>query len=136
VSIQGGTSVGNAITSNSIYQNTSGAIALVNGANGGQPAPSAVTATLVDSQSKIRVVGTVSAVDSYSGLFLVQVFTSPESDAGNVQARQLLGSFTTAAGSFSQDFAVQNNDPWITVTTTPVTAPMNTSELSTPVELS
>ncbi|WP_158248997.1 right-handed parallel beta-helix repeat-containing protein [Mycobacterium sp. ENV421] len=133
VAVSAATSTGNSILSNSIHSNAGHGIALTYGANGGQPAPSSVSATLVDNETQVRVHGTVTAVGGYSGQFEVQVFGSPPSEGVNAQGRHLLGSFTTSAGDFSQDFSVGPDDQWITVTATPVTAPANTSEFSTPV---
>ncbi|MDA2892628.1 right-handed parallel beta-helix repeat-containing protein [Mycolicibacterium sp. BiH015] len=130
VTVNGLGSTGNAVLSNTMHSNGGPGIALDNGANGGQPAPTNVEAKL--SAGKVKVKGTVAAVGSYSGQFQVQVFASPASDAGNVEGRRLLGSALTSAGDFEQNFTagLTKAGDWITVTVSPVTAPRNTSEFS------
>lgn len=136
VTVNGAGSSGNAVLSNSIHSNAGAGIALDNAANGGQPAPTGVQATLSNG-GKISVKGTVSAAGGYSGEFQVQVFASPASDAGNVEGRRLLGSAVTSAGEFEQDFTagLTKAGDWITVTVTPMTAPRNTSSFSTAAQI-
>jgi hypothetical protein len=130
IGVNGTGSTGNAVLGNSIYSNTGSGILLSRGANGGQVAPSNVTARIAG--GRVLFDATVSAVGGYAGQFTVQVFTSPATETGDVEGRKLLGEITTAAGQVSgqvQADTAQAGD-WITLTVTPVDAPRNTSEFS------
>lgn len=131
ITVNGSSSTGNGIIGNSIFGNSGVGIALTNGGNDGQPTPVVSTAKLTGT-SKITVSGIVTPSGSYSGVYQVQVFANPTSDAGNVQGRLLLGTFNTAAGSFTAqiDRGSTKLGDFITVTATPVTGALNTSELS------
>ncbi|AQT80209.1 hypothetical protein B1R94_14465 [Mycolicibacterium litorale] len=138
ISINGTGSTGNAIFGNSIYSNGGQGISLTNGGNGGQPTPELTSATgSVLGASTIQVVGSVAGAGGYTGPFQVQVFASPSSDAGNVQGRQLLGTFNTATTDFSAEVSAGSAVPgyWITVVATPVLGAANSSQFSSAVQL-
>ncbi len=130
VTVNGSGSNGNALYGNSISGNTGLGIALTNGGNGGQPTPVVHSATLTG--SSIQVAGSVTGADGYAGPFQVQVFSSPASDAGNVQGRTLLGTFNTVSSEFDVDIAsgTATSGDWITVVATPVLGAPNTSQFS------
>jgi hypothetical protein len=132
LTIVGASSSDNAIVSNSIYNNRGGGIALLDGANGGQPAPYDIVAHPTGSGST-RIIGKVDAVGGYTGDFELQVFVSPVSEGG-AQGRQLLGTTTSPAGAFTFEYSgLVAQGQYITVTATPVTGERNTSEFSVPV---
>lgn len=135
VLVNGVGSVGNAILSNSIHSNTGQGISLTNGSNGGQPAPVSVVASRVANTLVIQAA--IPTVPGYNGDFMVQVFRSPVTDAGNVEGRQYLGDIITAAGQFQGQVPATGllSGDWITLTATPVQIPNNTSQFSAAVQV-
>jgi parallel beta-helix repeat protein len=129
VGVSGSGAVGNAILSNSIFSNTAAGIALIDGGNDGQVAPTGVTAAL--QSGNVLVSGTVGG----SGNYTVQVFANPTNTVGDGET--FLGSFTVAAGAFTNESvsAGTTTSGYITTTVTPLSDPRNTSEFSAPVEL-
>lgn len=131
-------STGNAVLSNSMFANDSGAeqpsgISLKDGGNAMQPAPHDVTA-INPLPATILVSGRLTPYGGYSGTYDIQVFLSPSSDAGNVQGRQLLSTVTdVAAGEFAFSVVAPTigvDGEFITLTATPTERPTNTSEFS------
>lgn len=136
VAVNGTGSVGNQILSNLIFANTGGGIVLANGSNADQTAPTLTGDAALRGERWIRVSGTA---PTGSGLFTVQFFASPGSDATDpvaVQGRRLLGTSELAAGqSFTVEFPVAETmlTDWITATATSTS--LNTSEFSSAVRV-
>ncbi len=136
VTVNGSGSVGNEILSNLIFANTGGGIALSNGGNADQAAPTLTNDAAIRGERWIRVSGTA---PTGSGLFTVQFFASPGSDATDpaaVQGRRLLGTSELAAGQpFTVEVPVAEAalTDWITATATSTS--LNTSEFSAAVRV-
>jgi len=134
VTISGPESLGNAILSSSIYNNTGPGIVLSDGANGGQGAPQNLVAQQLTTQTA-AVSGTVPAAGGYTGEFLVQIF-------GNligVPGQYLIGQ-TLTSGAFSVAVPTSTGLPDFpfaaySATATPVTGARNTSPFSVAVPL-
>jgi hypothetical protein len=113
VAIYAGT--GNAILGNSIHDNPSPGIYLVNGANNNQAAP--VLQTVANSPTGLTVSGIVPGA---TGTFVVQVFANASSASG--QGQTLIGSFTTdGSGNFTGTIAAASlptNEPYLSATAT------------------
>ncbi len=133
VTVNGQTSIGDVMSGNLVYGNTGLGIALTNGGNGGQPAPVVESATM-QGISTVNITGSVAGIDGYSGPFQVQFYTNPQSDSGNVQGRQLLGTINTTSNDFAAEFTSSTTNPgwFITVVATPAGGAPNTSEFSAP----
>ncbi|MCW1959344.1 MAG: right-handed parallel beta-helix repeat-containing protein [Mycobacterium sp.] len=136
VTVAGPTSLGNAVVSNSIYDNTGAAILLLDGANGGQAAPQDLTAQQFDPQTAV-VSGTVAPAGGYTGEFLVQVFGNL---GGTVPGQFLIGETVTTGGVFTVNVPLGTGLPdfdftSFAATATPVSGPSNTSPFSIPVPL-
>ena len=129
VTVTGPGATGNAILSNSIFSNAVDAIVLFGGGNDSQPAPTIDTAEF--RSGNVLVSGTVTGTGNYT----VQVFANPNNNVPEGQT--LLGSFTVPAGTFTNKSvsAGTTTNGYITTTVTPVSGPRNTSQFSTPVEL-
>lgn len=126
--------LGNEILDNSIYANgaTNGlGIRLVNGGNGGQPAPLIDSLALTGNTLTVNV--SVKKVDGYSGRFTTQVFYTPPGAATAPQGQTLIYSQAgVEAGDRTLVFPVTGlaDGGIITVTATPETGQPNTSEFS------
>ncbi len=114
VQIEGSITTGNTITQNSIFSNNKG-IHLVNGANGGIPAPVINAATL----SSTNIVG-----NACSGC-TVEVFENSDTDG---EGETYIGSTTASVGGFFTLFVSSLSNHYLTATATDVTS--GTSEFS------
>jgi parallel beta-helix repeat protein len=136
ITVNGSGSLGNAILSNSIFANGGLGIDLTNGGNAEQVAPVLAPALRLVGEKTVALTGTLATTAGYSGTYRLQFFSTPFADspsAGSIEGRTLLGEIPAASASaFTATFprgAVGLGD-WITVTATPNTSPLNTSEFS------
>ncbi|MFM8600143.1 MAG: beta strand repeat-containing protein [Mycobacterium sp.] len=134
VTVDGPASLGNAILSNSIYNNTGAGIVLSDGANGGQGAPQNLVAQQLTAQTAV-VSGTVPAAGGYTGEFLVQIF----GNGSGLPGQYLIGQ-TVTSGAFSVAVPTSAGLPDFpflaySATATPVTGARNTSPFSEAVPL-
>jgi parallel beta-helix repeat protein len=141
ITVNGSGSLGNAILSNSIFANGGLGIDLTNGGNAEQVAPVLAPVIRFVGEKTVALTGTLEATSGYSGTYRLQFFSTPFADspsAGAIEGRRLLDEIPAAsAGSFTATLprgAVGLGD-WITVTATPNTAPLNTSEFSNPTRI-
>lgn len=136
VEVRRSASVSNEILSNSIISNTGGGITLLNNSNGGQPAPVLVSATSKSSGTKVEIVANVLPVEGYTGKFTVQVFANTVTSAADAQGQTLIGTIEVDAGEFTRSFDITSTDQqWITLTATPKTGDLNSSEFSNAEEI-
>ena len=116
IRVSGGTTSGNQITRNRIYQNTSNGIDLMLGANGSILAPT-ISGT---SMGPVTIAGTATSCDGCT----IEVFSNPDSDG---EGKTYLG--TTVVAGVSWSLSVPGiGDPYLTATTTHATN--GTSEFS------
>jgi parallel beta-helix repeat protein len=121
VLVDGGSSTGNAILSNSIYANSGKVgITLTNGGNAGQPPPTVSSVTTGRRSTKIS--GTVAA-----GTTRVEMFVSPSCD--DPEGKRFLGSREVSHGHWSLNVAKLGSGQGVTATATR-TSTSDTSQFS------
>lgn len=129
-------STDNGVLANSISGNAGKGISLENGGNADQPDPTRVNASFA--AGTITIDGKVEGYSGYDGLYQIQVFFSPASQASNVQGERFLSAQQNVAQgdfSFTIDGDVDMVGGFITLTATPMTGPQNTSKFSDAAQL-
>jgi len=124
---------GDAILRNALFDNAQLGIALVGGANGGQPAPAITSVTTTATETTIQ--GTLTGARAGTTQ-RIETFVSAACDAsGAGEGERFLGakSLKTNAdgdGTFTLKIAPLAPGQWVTATATPAAAPQSTSEFS------